>query len=124
MSTVSCAALMALRIRVRKSAMGSVMDMGVMRYQLDLVMPGMNPLWASSRRQIRQMPNLRYTARGRPQRRHLLYWRGLFFAGGGGGAPPGGVGLWSLLPGSRGGGGAGAPPGGPPPPPPRAAPPG
>src|SRR5512144_3105269 len=28
MSTVSCAAWMALRIRVRKSAMGSVIDMG------------------------------------------------------------------------------------------------
>src|SRR4051794_14717743 len=51
------------------------------RYQLDLVIPGMNPLWASSRRQIRQMPNLRYTARGRPQRRHLLYWRVLYLAG-------------------------------------------
>src|SRR4051812_37345249 len=28
-------------------------------YQLLLVMPGMKPLWASSRRQIRQTPNLR-----------------------------------------------------------------
>src|SRR3954453_24269093 len=93
MSAVSWAAWIALRIRVRKSAMGSVMDMGLRaleRYQLDLVIPGMNPLWASSRRQIRQMPNLRYTERGRPQRRHLLYWRGLYLAGGGAGRPPGG----------------------------------
>src|SRR5436190_1986936 len=50
-------------------------------YQLDFVMPGMYPLCASSRRQIRQMPNLRYTARARPQRRHLLYWRVLYLAG-------------------------------------------
>ena len=40
MSTVSCAAMMPLRIRVRKSAMGSVMLMPG-PYQLDLVMPGM-----------------------------------------------------------------------------------
>ena len=39
MSTVSWAAWMPLRIRVRKSAMGSVMDM--LGYQLLLVMPGM-----------------------------------------------------------------------------------
>src|SRR4051794_9336846 len=65
------------------------------RYQLDLVIPGMNPLWASSRRQIRQMPNLRYTARGRPQRRHLLYWRGLSFGARGGARPPWAGGLAS-----------------------------
>src|SRR3954471_22095508 len=66
-STVSCAAMMPFRIRVRKSAMGSVIDMS--DYQLDFVMPGMKPLCASSRRHRRQSPNLRYTARGRPQRR-------------------------------------------------------
>src|SRR3954462_15914166 len=32
-------------------------------------MPGIMPLWASWRRHRRQMPNLRYTARGRPHRR-------------------------------------------------------
>src|SRR3954465_13802469 len=41
----------------------------------------MKPLWASSRRQIRQTPNLRYTARARPQRRQRLYSRVLNFAG-------------------------------------------
>src|SRR3954471_18889949 len=44
-------------------------------------MPGMNPLWASSRRQIRHKPNLRYTARGRPQRRQRVYSRVLYLAG-------------------------------------------
>src|SRR5215207_1064565 len=35
-------------------------------YQLLLVMPGMTPSWASSRRQIRHSPNFLNTARGRP----------------------------------------------------------
>jgi hypothetical protein len=39
-------------------------------YQLDFVMPGITPWCARSRRQIRQRPNLRNTARGRPQRLH------------------------------------------------------
>src|SRR5204862_7468438 len=46
-------------------------------YQLDFVMPGMTPWCASSRRQIRQRPNLRETARGRPQRLQRVYWRTL-----------------------------------------------
>src|SRR6266540_1038731 len=37
-------------------------------YQLDLVMPGSSPAWASSRTQMRHRPNLRNTARGLPQR--------------------------------------------------------
>src|SRR6266545_5465360 len=37
-------------------------------YQLDLVTPGSSPAWASCRTQMRQRPNLRSTARGRPQR--------------------------------------------------------
>src|ERR1044072_2486640 len=41
-------------------------------------MPGMKPLCASSRRQMRHTPNLRYTARLRPQRRHRVYSRGLY----------------------------------------------
>src|ERR1700710_2144711 len=44
-------------------------------------MPGTKPLWAISRRQIRHRPNLRYTARARPQRRQRLYSRVLNFAG-------------------------------------------
>src|SRR5215210_2552954 len=46
-------------------------------YQLDFVMPGICPLCASSRRQIRHKPNFRYTARGRPQRRQREYCRTL-----------------------------------------------
>jgi hypothetical protein len=56
--------LFALRMRASMSATGSV-SIG---YQLDFVMPGITPWWASSRRQIRHRPNLRKTARGRPQR--------------------------------------------------------
>src|SRR3954452_17494892 len=41
-------------------------------------MPGMKPLWASSRRQIRHTPNLRYTARERPHLRHRVYSRVLY----------------------------------------------
>src|SRR5450759_5194474 len=90
-STVSCAAWIALRMRVRKSAIGSVMDMGCSDlkwfskrcrvYQEDFVMPGIWPLWASSRRQMRQSPNLRYTECGRPQRLQRVYARVLNFGG-------------------------------------------
>jgi hypothetical protein len=38
-------------------------------------MPGIEPWCASSRRQIRQRPNLRKTARGRPQRLQRVYSR-------------------------------------------------
>ena len=38
-------------------------------------MPGIWPSWASSRRQIRQSPNLRKTARGRPHRLQREYFR-------------------------------------------------
>src|SRR4051794_8868982 len=44
-------------------------------------MPGMRPWCASSRRQMRQMPNLRYTARGRPQRRQREWARVGYFGG-------------------------------------------
>jgi hypothetical protein len=36
------------------------------RHQLAFLTPGIRPLLARLRKQIRQMPNLRYTARGRP----------------------------------------------------------
>jgi len=39
-------------------------------YQLAFFTPGITPWSANSRKQIRQMPNLRYTARGRPQILH------------------------------------------------------
>jgi hypothetical protein len=48
-------------------------------YQLDLVMPGSSPRCAISRKQMRHSPNLRYTARGRPQREHRVYARTLNF---------------------------------------------
>src|SRR5262249_50020915 len=51
----------------------------VVGYQLDLVMPGSSPRWAMDRKQIRQSPNLRYTARGRPHRVHRVYPRTLNF---------------------------------------------
>jgi hypothetical protein len=38
-------------------------------------MPGSSPLCAIERKQIRHRPNLRYTARGRPHREHLVYAR-------------------------------------------------
>ncbi len=41
----------------------------------------MTPESASLRKQIRQMPNLRYTARGRPQIRHRLCRRVENFGG-------------------------------------------
>ena len=54
------------------------------RYQLDFTIPGIMPFDARSRKQIRQMPNLRMKARGRPQLRQRLYARvenlGLRFA--------------------------------------------
>ena len=44
----------------------------LLSYQLDLVMPGIAPWCASSRRQIRHRPNFLNTARGRPQRLHRV----------------------------------------------------
>jgi hypothetical protein len=41
-------------------------------YQLALRTPGISPSSASLRKQIRQIPNLRYTARGRPHIRQRL----------------------------------------------------
>jgi hypothetical protein len=41
-------------------------------YQLALRTPGISPLSAISRKQIRQMPNFRMNARGRPQRPQRL----------------------------------------------------
>jgi len=42
-------------------------------YQLDFVTPGKRPSEAISRKQRRQMPNLRIYARGRPHMGHRLY---------------------------------------------------
>jgi hypothetical protein len=48
-------------------------------HQLALRTPGISPWSASLRKQIRQIPNLRYTARGRPQSRQRFSWRVLNF---------------------------------------------
>src|SRR5690606_15362497 len=42
-------------------------------YQLAFLTPGICPLYASSRKQIRQSLNLRYTECGRPQRSQRVY---------------------------------------------------
>jgi hypothetical protein len=46
-------------------------------YQLDLMTPGSLPLEAMLRKQMRQTPNLRRKARGRPQIGHRVYDRTL-----------------------------------------------
>lgn len=43
-------------------------------YQLDLTTPGSSPCSAMFRKQIRQIPNLRRKARGRPHRGQRLYF--------------------------------------------------
>ena len=50
-------------------------------YQLALRTPGIRPSSASFRKQIRQMPNLRYTDRGRPHSRQRLRRRVENFGG-------------------------------------------
>ena len=72
----------ALRMRVRRSPMGSLTGDTDAKsrekkkkrkdYQEDFVMPGMRPSVASSRKQMRQRANFRMNARGRPQRRQRL----------------------------------------------------
>lgn len=48
-------------------------------YQLDFITPGSSPRRAMFRKQMRQMPNLRKKALGRPQRGQRLYDRTLNF---------------------------------------------
>ena len=57
------------------SAIGSVIMIDSFLYQLDLRTPGISPLRASSRKQMRHTPNLRMKARGRPQRWQRLLRR-------------------------------------------------
>ena len=66
MSTWGRSTRTALRMRVNMSAMGSVIIVVGSSYQLAFRTPGIKPSSASLRKQIRQMPNFRYTARGRP----------------------------------------------------------
>jgi hypothetical protein len=44
-------------------------------YQLAFLTPGISPLSANLRKQMRQIPNLRYTARGRPHSRQRRFSR-------------------------------------------------
>src|ERR671918_3160759 len=74
-SAVSCIALLALRMRVSMSAIGSVSI--VLSYQLLFVIPGIEPWCANVRRQIRQRPNFLKTARGRPHLVQRVYSRTL-----------------------------------------------
>lgn len=45
-----------------------------MAYQLDLMTPGISPFKAMLRKQMRQMPNLRKKARGRPHKGQRWYF--------------------------------------------------
>ena len=48
-------------------------------HQLALRTPGIKPWSANLRKQMRQIPNLRYTARGRPHKRQRFSRRELYF---------------------------------------------
>src|ERR1700692_4368681 len=100
-SSFWCRARMELRIRVTKSATGSVKlilspplpvrsglgypgpqnlreccgYIGAVTYQLDLTTPGISPRSANWRKHKRHRPNLRRYARGRPQILQRLCWR-------------------------------------------------
>jgi hypothetical protein len=61
--------------------MGSLIDIvPSFDYQLDLITPGSRPSDARFRKQIRQMPNFRRNALGRPHMGHRLYARTRNFA--------------------------------------------
>src|ERR1017187_4504279 len=93
MSTAGDSMRFALRMRVNMSAIESVIILASLLngfrlafarrpasakrkrqkyYQLAFCTPGIKPLFAMSRKQIRQMPNLRYTARARPHSRQRM----------------------------------------------------
>src|ERR687885_2592093 len=78
-STVSCLAIPALRMRVKKSAMGSLTL--IFPYQLAFVTPGIFPSCASSLKQILHKPNFRKYPRALPHRWHRLYSRTSNFCG-------------------------------------------
>jgi hypothetical protein len=62
----------ALRMRVNMSAIGSVIMSSGFLYQLAFFTPGISPWSANLRKQMRQIPNFRYTPRGRPHRPQRL----------------------------------------------------
>src|SRR2546423_4321447 len=73
-SVVSLRARLALRMRVRRSAMGSVI-IRARSYQDALINPGICPFSASWRRQMRHSLKRRKKARGRPHNGQRLCWR-------------------------------------------------
>jgi len=63
----------ALRMRVSMSAMGSLMVMVCIPYQLALVTPGISPARASFLKQMRHSVKRRMNARGRPHNWQRLW---------------------------------------------------
>src|SRR4051794_41496456 len=122
MSAVSCAAWIALRIRVRKSAMGSVMDMGLSALRVlpaGLGHPGDEPVVGQLPQADPADAELAVDGARAPAAAAPTVLAGLVLGGAGGGGPP--LGVWAGGPARRppGGGGGGGPRGGPRPPPPR-----
>src|SRR5215469_10457814 len=78
-STRWCFAAAALRMRVRKSAIGSVCMILLIGYQLAFTTPGISPLRAMPRKQILHISNLWMKARARPHTRQRLRARVLNF---------------------------------------------
>src|ERR1039457_4561979 len=74
-STLGWRAWIALRTRVSMSAIGSLVIILLLRYQLAFITPGISPFRASWRKHRRQMPNFRRKARGRPHRQQRLRCR-------------------------------------------------
>jgi hypothetical protein len=82
MSTASKETVIPFRIRVNISAIGSVIVILAnsfvrlrpcrVSYQLDFMTPGISPLRAMLRKQIRQIPNFLKNALGLPQMGHRL----------------------------------------------------
>src|SRR5262245_31955477 len=64
--------LSVVRGQLPKSSLQRTTDHGQLTssYQLELRTPGIKPWSANLRKQMRQMPNFWYTARGRPQSLH------------------------------------------------------
>jgi hypothetical protein len=71
MSTSSWRAIIAFRILVSISAMGSVIDMDA-PYQLDFITPGSSPLRAKFLKQILHISNFPIKPLGLPQIKHLF----------------------------------------------------
>jgi hypothetical protein len=62
-------------MRVRKSAIGSVIAIDFIPYQLAFVTPGISPFSANSLKQIRHRPNRRKYPCGRPHLKQRFFFR-------------------------------------------------